>query len=84
MSNKCAKCNDYSWIKIITKCDTKVKRNVPEVLKRIVGYEQDYKCNICAEKLDPSYEIDHIIPLYKGGLNERKNLQALSRKENYW
>ena len=44
MSNKCAKCNDYSWIKIITKCDTKVKRNVPEVLKRIVGYEQDYKC----------------------------------------
>ena len=26
-----------------------------------------------------SYEIDHIIPLYKGGLNERKNLQTLCR-----
>ena len=29
--------------------------------------------------LDASYEIDHIIPLYKGGNNENDNLMALCR-----
>ena len=57
----------------------KTKRYVGESLKKYVAAGQGWKCKDCIQILDASYEIDHIIPLYKGGNNDIKNLQALCR-----
>lgn len=53
-------------------------RKVSANMKKIVAYEQEYKCNTCKKMLPPSWECDHIIPLWKeGSSNHRENLQAL-------
>jgi hypothetical protein len=58
---------------------SKQKRNVSESLKKIVASEQQWKCSSCNILLTASYEIDHIVPLYKGGSNNRENLSAMCR-----
>ena len=55
-------------------------RNVSESLKKQVASDQKWLCKTCKEMLDYTYEIDHIIPLFKGGSNDRQNLQALCRQ----
>ena len=55
------------------------KRRVSGHQKKYVASRQKWKCNSCNELLDYSYEVDHIIPLYQGGNNHIKNLQALCR-----
>lgn len=57
----------------------KNKRNVSESKKKFVAASQQWKCNDCNNLLDATYEIDHKIPLYKGGNNEINNLSALCR-----
>jgi hypothetical protein len=57
----------------------KIKRNVTERTKKIVASNQQWKCLHCNSILDYTYEIDHKIPLYKGGNNDINNLQALCR-----
>jgi 5-methylcytosine-specific restriction endonuclease McrA len=52
-------------------------RNVSEREKKIVASSQKWCCKSCTELLNHTYEIDHIIPLYGGGSNDRSNLQAL-------
>lgn len=47
------------------------------VSEKVICFEQLYKCNICSVQLPPTWEIDLIKPIYKGGCNERKNLQVL-------
>jgi 5-methylcytosine-specific restriction endonuclease McrA len=42
-----------------------------------VAYEQRYACAVCAELLPPDWQLDHIVPLSRGGGNERANVQAL-------
>lgn len=54
-----------------------IPRYVPEKVKKNVSFCQEYKCKLCCSILPPSYEIDHIIPLYLGGSNTESNLQAL-------
>lgn len=61
------------------KVKKKHKRNVSELSKKIVASRQKWRCKKCKELLDFTYEIDHIIPLYKGGSNELGNLRALCR-----
>ena len=55
------------------------KRNVSETVKKYVASNQRWTCRHCLKMLDGSYEIDHIIPLYKGGGNGYENLMALCR-----
>lgn len=57
----------------------KIKRNVTEKTKKIIASNQQWKCFHCNSILDYTYEIDHKIPLYKGGNNDINNLQALCR-----
>ena len=57
----------------------KQKRNVSELSKKIVASRQKWRCKKCKQLLDFTYEIDHIVPLYKGGGNELDNLRALCR-----
>lgn len=53
------------------------KRNVSETTKKIVASKQNWKCGLCDKTLDETYEVDHVVPLYKGGSNDITNLMAL-------
>jgi hypothetical protein len=59
--------------------ENKVKRNVSESKKKIVASSQGWKCKNCNTLFDATYEIDHKVPLYKGGTNDIDNLEALCR-----
>ena len=56
-----------------------VKRNVSSLTKKIIASNQSWKCGICNEIMDYAYEVDHHIPLFKGGSNDVSNLIALCR-----
>ena len=53
------------------------KRRVSAGLKKRVAYRQHYICASCKKLLPPTYEVDHIKPLFLGGNNYESNLQAL-------
>ena len=55
------------------------KRNVTSLTKKMVASNQEWKCGTCSQILDYTYEIDHHIPLFKGGSNDVSNLIALCR-----
>ena len=54
-------------------------RNVSTVKKKKVAATQRWQCGRCHRMLDELYEIDHMIPLFKGGTNDLDNLQALCK-----
>ena len=47
------------------------------MLKKRVAYRQKYRCALCNILLPPTYQVDHITPLFLGGSNHPTNLQAL-------
>ena len=53
------------------------KRKVTPTMKRKVAASQDYRCALCKAGPLADYDIDHKIPLSKGGLNDIENLQML-------
>lgn len=55
----------------------RTKRRVGAGLKKRVAYRQHYVCSGCKTLLPPTYEVDHIVPLFRGGSNHESNLQAL-------
>jgi len=57
----------------------KQERSVSQLLKKKVAANQKWKCGHCINILDASYEVDHILALYKGGSNDEQNLVALCR-----
>ena len=59
--------------------NSKVHRHVTPLTKKIVASNQKWRCAHCNQLLDFTYEIDHIVPLFKGGSNSQSNLQALCR-----
>lgn len=59
---------------------TRYKRSVSAKTKRMVAAKQGWKCGYyayCKRMLDETFEVDHVIPLYKGGSNDMSNLMAL-------
>jgi len=59
---------------------TKTKRGyISPFTKKLCGSRQHWKCAACGRLLDASYEIDHIVPLHRGGTNDISNLQAICR-----
>ena len=56
-----------------------MKRSVGGLLKRRVAAQQRWHCLVCAAMLDEYYEVDHIVPLHKGGEDHIRNCQALHR-----
>ena len=55
------------------------KRSVSESKKKYIASSQKWSCAHCQQMLDNTYEVDHVIPLYKGGTNDLTNLEALCR-----
>jgi HNH endonuclease len=45
--------------------------------RNCVAAQQGWQCNICDEKLTSCFDIDHEVPLFKGGADAYSNLQAL-------
>jgi len=52
------------------------KRLTPAQKMRLC-YEQEYKCFTCEILIPPTAQVDHHIPLHKGGKNDWENLVAL-------
>ena len=54
----------------------------PLVKKRIAA-RQGWRCAVCKELLDETFEIDHKTPLYRGGhATDASNLQALCKRDH--
>ena len=71
---------EYDNLKTDNKKNVKIqKRSVTSLTKKMVASSQEWKCGTCEQTLDFTYEIDHHIPLFKGGTNEVSNLIALCR-----
>lgn len=43
------------------------KRRINAHEKRVVAARQEWKCFYCNKMLDSTFEVDHIVPLHKGG-----------------
>lgn len=56
------------------------KRAVSESKKKFVSARQGWKCHHCKQQLSAFYEVDHVVPLYKGGSNDVNNLVSLCRE----
>jgi len=69
----------YNSPKKSTSNNKALRSKLNETKKKVVASSQQWTCKQCRQLLDASYEIDHIIPLYKGGNNDINNLQALCR-----
>lgn len=64
---------------IVSPPKIKNTRSVSAIVKKIVASNQQWKCGECGVVLDYTYEVDHIVPLFKGGTNKQDNLVALCR-----
>lgn len=54
-------------------------RHVSNLLKKKIAANQEWRCGHCKSILDASYEVDHIVALFRGGSNTEDNLVALCR-----
>jgi hypothetical protein len=59
----------------------KRKRITPFVAKKVAA-RQRWRCAMCGELLSEDYEIDHIVPLHRGGSfdNDIDSLQAIHKR----
>lgn len=53
------------------------RQNFSQSMRLKIACEQDWKCGICTEKLPSTFQVDHIIPVFRGGDNSRENGMAL-------
>ena len=56
---------------------------ISPLVKKRVAARQAWRCAVCKQLLDETFEIDHIKPLYKGGHpTDESNLQALCKRDH--
>ena len=85
---KCGKVFDDLNYKICPFCGGKLttrygRQPIPRKLRHEVFKRDGYRCRECgASKDETSLEIDHIVPVARGGTNDIDNLQTLCRECN--
>ena len=85
---KCGKVFDDLNFKLCPYCGSELatrygRQPIPRKLRHEVFKRDGYRCRECgASKDDTSLEIDHIVPVAKGGTNDIDNLQTLCRECN--
>lgn len=71
--------NNIEQGRLLRKLSRHNRRTIGEITKEVyfmLCMSTD-KCNICSKYLQDSFEIDHIIPIKNGGINNIENLQLL-------
>lgn len=59
----------------------KPRKQLSKVQRLMLVIQQQCKCNMCPEMLDPEvFDADHVVPLGHGGGNELSNFQALCKE----
>lgn len=53
------------------------RRNFNAHVKRLVAARAGWKCAMCGEMLDETFECDHVVALHLGGEDDISNLAAL-------
>lgn len=85
---KCGRVFDDLNFKHCSYCGTELstrfgRQPIPRKLRHEVFKRDGYRCRECgASKDETSLEIDHILPVAKGGTNDIDNLQTLCRECN--
>jgi len=69
----------YRQLDRILEGKPKTHRQVSPLLKKQIAAKQEWRCGHCQSILDASYEVDHILALFRGGTNTADNLVALCR-----
>lgn len=57
--------------------DASTRGFVGTAVGKMVAARQAWRCELCGQLLPPAYQVDHIEPLWRGGADEARNLQAL-------
>ena len=56
---------------------------ISNLVKKRIAARQKWRCAICKQLLDETFELDHIRPLFKGGHpTDESNLQALCKRDH--
>ena len=85
---KCGRAFDDLNFKLCPYCGSELstrygRQPIPRKLRHEVFKRDGYRCRECgASKEETSLEIDHILPVAKGGTNDIDNLQTLCRECN--
>ena len=58
----------------------KQRQRVSNHISREVASRQKFRCAACNEMLTSDWEIDHVVPLRRGGAHDTSNFQALHRR----
>ena len=62
--------------------NSKKRPYITPLVKKRVAARQRWRCAVCNNLLDETFEIDHIVPLFRGGTNDERNLQALCKRDH--